>query len=122
MPTISIRVSDGQKIELEGRSASYGGNVSEYIKDVLFRKQHQALEGILHRLDDLSAQVSRVAARPADTGTAASSAPSAAMQEMLILLRMSLQPNAMRAARAELERLKIEPWEPTSTAKGDRRG
>jgi hypothetical protein len=122
MPTISIRVSDAQKIELEGRSASYGGNVSEYIKDVLFGKQHQALEGILHRLDDLSAQVSRVAARPANTETAASSDPSVAMQEMLILLRMSLQPNAMRAARAELERLKIEQWEPTSTAKGDSRG
>lgn len=123
MPTISIRVSDAQKIELEERSASYGGNVSDYVKDALFGAGHERGREVLARLDDLAAQVSRVSARPGSAVAASSSDQSIAMlSEALILLRMSLKPDAMRAARGELERLKIESWEPTATAKENNRG
>ena len=123
MPTISIRVSDAQKIELEERSASYGGNVSDYVKDALFGTGQERGREILTRLDELAEQVSRVSGRPASAAPASSSDQTTAMlSEALILLRMSLKPDAMRAARGELERLKIEPWEPAGANKENNRG
>lgn len=112
MPTISIRVSDAQKIELEERSASYGGNVSDYVKDALFGTGQERGREVLTRLDELAEQIARASNRPASTTPAASSEQSITMlSELLILLRMSLKPDALRAARGELDRLKIAPWE-----------
>ncbi|WP_155637799.1 hypothetical protein [Burkholderia stagnalis] len=123
MPTISIRLSDAQKIELEERSASYGGNVSDYVKDALFGTGQERGREILARLDELAEQVSRASGRPARGAPSAPSDETKVMlSEALILLRMSLRPEAMRAARAELERLKIEPWEPADAAKENNRG
>lgn len=119
MPTISIRLTDAQKIELEERSASYGGNVSDYVKDALFGTGQERGREILNRLDELAEQVSRASRRPSPSDTGSPSDQTITMlSEVLILLRMSLPANAMRAARGELERLKIESWEPQENGRG----
>ena len=123
MLTISIRVMDAQKIELEERSASYGGNVTNYLKDLLFGSGQERSREVLTRLDELADRVSRLSSRPANAAPAVSSDQTTAMlSEALILLRMSLKPDAMRSARGELDRLKIVPWEPTGTDKENNRG
>ncbi|EIY0396102.1 hypothetical protein ML565_004549, partial [Escherichia coli] len=49
MPSISLRVTEEQKIDLEYRSE---GNVSEYIKQQLFGQKESASE-VIARLDKL---------------------------------------------------------------------
>ena len=49
MPSISLRVTEAQKIDLEYRSE---GNVSEYIKQQLFGQKESASE-VIARLDKL---------------------------------------------------------------------
>ena len=118
MPTVGIRITDAQKIELEERSAHFSGNVSEYVKGVLFGPGHSDAQEILARLDELSAQVVRVQAR--STGREhAQRADLATMMlsELLILTRMSMSPDKMRAARGELDRLEIETWVPSLKGK-----
>ncbi|SAL82383.1 hypothetical protein AWB74_06250 [Caballeronia arvi] len=111
MPTICIRVTEAQKVELEERSVRFEGNVSEYIKDSLFGDRNRE---VLARLDVLGELVASVSALQTG-GKFVQSEPSTTMlAEALILLRMSLSPEKLRSARAELDRLKIESWEPSS--------
>ena len=108
MPTICIRVTEPQKVELEERSARFDGNVSEYIKDSLFGEPNRE---VLDRLDVLDELVASVAGLQSG-GKPVQSEPSTIMlAEALILLRMSLSPEKLRASRAELDRLKIESWQ-----------
>ncbi|WP_175983018.1 hypothetical protein [Caballeronia zhejiangensis] len=110
MPTICIRVTEAQKVELEERSVRFDGNVSEYIKDSLFGDRNRE---VLARLDVLGELVASVSARQTGGKTMQSDASTTMLAEALILLRMSLSPEKLRAARAELDRLKIESWEPS---------
>ncbi len=110
MPTICIRVTEAQKVELEERSVRFDGNVSVYIKDSLFGGRNRE---VLTRLDELGDLMSGAFALQGSGDKSPHSEQSASMlAEALILLRMSLSPEKLRAARAELDRLKIESWEP----------
>jgi hypothetical protein len=113
MPTISVRVSDAQKFELEERSARYSGNVSDYIKDALFGSRNEQANEILSRLDELTDYVSRLSnGSLGGRETQVADRSSTMLMEVLILLRMALPPDKIRGARAELDRLDIPSWEP----------
>lgn len=109
MPTICIRVTEAQKVELEERSVRFDGNVSEYIKDTLFGNPNREVMARLDVFGELLASVSALQTRsrltPQDLSVDM-------LAEALILLRMSLSPEKLRAARAELDRLKIGTWSP----------
>ncbi|SAL81268.1 hypothetical protein [Caballeronia telluris] len=115
MPTICIRVTEAQKLELEERSVRFDGNVSEYIKDSLFGDRNRE---VLSRLDVLGELVASVSALQTREKPIQSEQSTAMLAEALILLRMSLSPEKLRAARAELDRLKIESWEPQENRRG----
>jgi hypothetical protein len=102
VPTVGIRVTDAQKIELEDRSARIGSNVSEYIKDVLFGQQ-DTLHQILQRLEGIS---------PPTTGAPATSSAhvESMLAEMLLLMRFTVKPDTKRQVHAELERLGLPVW------------
>nr|WP_015647626.1 hypothetical protein [Pseudomonas sp. GLE121]AGL12871.1 mobilization protein C [Pseudomonas sp. GLE121] len=99
MPTISLRVSDSQKIELEERSS---GNVSDYIKAQLFDKPdpHTMLETILHRLEKGSVQESPSAGTDDKTMSI--------LMEVLQLMRFTVKPETKEKAQAEVERLGLK--------------
>lgn len=115
MPTICIRVTEAQKLELEERSVRFDGNVSEYIKDSLFGERNRE---VLARLDALGELVASVQALQSGVKPVQSGQSTAMLAEALILLRMSLSPEKLRAARAELDRLKIESWELQENRRG----
>ncbi|OXC78024.1 hypothetical protein [Caballeronia sordidicola] len=105
MPTISFRVTDSQKIELEARS---DGNVSDYVKSVLFDQQ-ATLNQILQRLP--SAQ----SVQPQDTRSAFDHTnPNIEniLAEVLMLLRFTVKPDSKRSVHAELNRLGLPLWHP----------
>ncbi|GAB5097486.1 hypothetical protein [Caballeronia sp. HLA56] len=112
MPTISIRLNDAQKIELEERSARHDGNVSEYIKYALFGKGHESGRELLSRLDELTDTLSRLSHSGRDESYAEPDLTAHMLIEILMLLRMALPPDKIRSARAELDRLDIRSWEP----------
>lgn len=113
MPTISIRLNDAQRIELEERSARHNGNVSEYIKYALFGKGHESGQEVLTRLDELADAMLRFPNTGRDEAVPGRSDLAATMlMEVLLLLRMALPPEKIRSARAELDRLAIPSWEP----------
>ncbi|MDR5785252.1 hypothetical protein P9281_01575 [Caballeronia sp. LP003] len=113
MPTISIRLNDAQKIELEERSARHDGNVSEYIKFALFGKGHENGQEVLLRLDELADAMLRSSSARDEPGAAHPDSAATMLMEVLMLLRMALPPEKIRSARAELDRLAIPSWEPT---------
>ncbi|HCL3992451.1 TPA: hypothetical protein N2C09_005545 [Pseudomonas aeruginosa] len=105
MPTISFRVSEAQKIEVEERAQ---GDVSEYVRKVLFEHfdQEDALHQILDRLDE----------RPAGGDPATGEIDPAVMAiqlELLLLMRSVAKPDTLREAQAEVERLGFKVWEST---------
>lgn len=106
---ICIRVSEAQKLELEERSVRFEGNVSEYIKDALFGDRNRE---VLARLDVLGELLASVSAHQTGGKQGQSDQSAPMLAEILILLRMSLSPDKLRSARAELDRLKIGSWEP----------
>lgn len=99
MPTISLRVSESQKIELEERS---NGNVSDYIKAQLFERPdpHAMLESVLHKLEKDSPQDSHSA------GMDDRSLPM--LMEILQLMRFTVKPEVKEKAQAEVERLGLK--------------
>lgn len=118
MANIGIRLTEAQRIELEERSARFGGSISDYVKSVLFGGQYSQTQEILHRLDELESKIATAQSR---TSTALSPARSDTammmLSELVILMRMSIPPDKMRGARAELDRLQVHTWEPEAPTK-----
>jgi hypothetical protein len=103
LPTISFRVTDAQKIELEARS---DGNVSDYVKSVLFDRQG-TLNQILQRLPT----VQNVQAQNAGTAfDHTNPAIENILAEVLMLLRFTVKPDSKRSVHAELNRLGVQLW------------
>lgn len=99
MPTISLRVSESQKIELEERS---NGNVSDYIKAQLFDRPdpHAMLETVLQQLEKGS---------PQDTPSGAPGEKTLPiLVEILQLMRFTVKPEVKEKAQAEVERLGLK--------------
>lgn len=96
MPTISLRVSESQKIELEERS---NGNVSDYIKAQLFDRPdpHAMLETVLQQLEKGSTQETKSGAPGEKTLPI--------LVEILQLMRFTVKPEVKEKAQAEVERL-----------------
>lgn len=99
MPTISLRVSESQKIELEERS---NGNVSDYIKAQLFDRPdpHAMLETVLQQLEKGAPQ--EMASGTADAKSLA------ILVEILQLMRFTVKPEVKEKAQAEVERLGLK--------------
>jgi hypothetical protein len=105
LPTISFRVTDTQKIELEARS---DGNVSDYVKGVLFDQQG-TLNQILQRLSPAQSGQTH------DAGTAFDHTNpdiENILAEVLMLLRFTVKPDSKRSVHAELNRLGLPLWHP----------
>lgn len=101
MPTISLRVTEEQKIDLEYRSE---GNVSEYIKQQLFGQKESASE-VIARLDKLlerSSSEQQAAGRDRYI--------EAMLIEVLLILRQVSKADAQKVAGGEIRRLGLEPW------------
>ncbi|MDR5826269.1 hypothetical protein P9250_00170 [Caballeronia sp. LP006] len=114
MPTISLRLSESQKIELEERSSRHEGNVSDYIKHALFGEAQDQRQALIAQLDELTLSVSKMSSHSQSRSASDDIEPSSHMlMEILILLRMALPPDKLRGARAELDRLHIRSWQPT---------
>lgn len=105
MPTISFRVTDAQKIELEARS---DGNVSDYVKSVLFDQQG-TLNQILQRLSPAQGSQTHEG-EPAFHHT--NPDIENIMAEVLMLLRFTVKPDSKRSVQAELNRLGVPLWHP----------
>ncbi|EAS6049044.1 hypothetical protein EA888_23470 [Salmonella enterica] len=101
MPTISLRVTEAQKIDLEFRSE---GNVSDYIKQQLFGQKESASE-VISRLDKLLE-------RPVTEHQAAGRDRyiEAMLIEVLLILRQVSKADAQKVAGGEIRRLGLEPW------------
>ena len=100
MPSISLRVTEAQKIDLEYRSE---GNVSEYIKQQLFGQKESASE-VIARLDKLlkrSSSEQQAAGRDRYI--------EAMLIEVLLILQVS-KADAQKVAGGEIRRLGLEPW------------
>lgn len=99
MPTISLRVSESQKIELEERS---NGNVSDYIKAQLFDRPdpYAMLETVLQQLEKGAPQ--EMASGTADAKSLA------ILVEILQLMRFTVKPEVKEKAQAEVERLGLK--------------
>ncbi|RMM69931.1 hypothetical protein [Pseudomonas savastanoi] len=99
MPTISLRVSESQKIELEERST---GNVSDYIKAQLFDRPdpHAMLETVLQHLEKEAPQRA--------TGRGASDQSLPMLMEILQLMRFTVKPEVKEKAQAEVERMGLK--------------
>ncbi|QIE30382.1 hypothetical protein [Caballeronia sp. SBC2] len=105
MPTISFRVTDAQKLELEARS---DGNVSDYVKSVLFDTQG-TLNQILERLSPAQSGQTRDPVRGFDhTNPDIENI----LAEVLMLLRFTVKPDSKRSVHAELNRLGVPLWHP----------
>ncbi|HBV4265961.1 TPA: hypothetical protein MDW71_005254 [Klebsiella pneumoniae] len=101
MPTISLRVTDEQKVDLEYRSE---GNVSDYIKQQLFGEKENIGE-VLSRLDAL---LSRPHTEQQNGGR--DLYIEAIMIEVLMILRQVSKADAQKVAGGEIRRLGLEPW------------
>jgi hypothetical protein len=99
VPTISLRVSESQKIELEERS---NGNVSDYIKAQLFDRPdpHAMLETVLQQIDKGATKP------PTQTESDEQSLP--ILVEILQLMRFTVKPEVKEKAQAEVERLGLK--------------
>lgn len=111
MPAITFKCSDAEKEELEARS---NGNVSRYVKQVLFSQM--AREDDLAHLVDL---VEKLAQRHGDDDE---SAPPGGIDqvllgmvaELLLIMRDSAKVDAVQKAKAELTRAGLPVWQPKS--------
>ncbi len=103
MATISFRVTDAQKVELEERS---NGNVSDYVKSVLFERQ-DVLNQILDRLE---LGTGRHESTSSDARKIEASELQSMLAEALMLLRFTVKPDTKRAVHAELNRLGQSIW------------
>lgn len=111
MPAITFKCTAAQKDELEARS---NGNVSQYIKDVLFG--HMSREDELAHLVEMVERIGNTA--PAEGESPRASGLDLATQgmliEMLLLMRTAVKPNAQREAQAEVDRLGLPVWQSKS--------
>ncbi|MFP1771044.1 hypothetical protein ACLEDK_16850 [Lonsdalea quercina] len=113
MPTISLRVTDAQKIDLEYRS---DGNVSEYIKQQLFGQKNSVTEAIT-RLDRL---LERSPLEKQSTGR--DRYIDAILIEVLMILRQVSKADAQKIAGGEIRRLGLEPWSTELAQKREEEG
>ena len=100
MPSISLRVTEAQKIDLEYRSE---GNISEYIKQQLGQKE--SASEVIARLDKLlerSSSEQQAAGRDRYI--------EAMLIEVLLILRQVSKADAQKVAGGEIRRLGLEPW------------
>lgn len=116
MPTVSFRVTEAQKNELEERSE---GNVSDYVKGVLFREfEHQdALDTILKRLESLPSNTAPAGKVSAELDPSAR----AILIELLLLMRLTVKPDNKREAQSEVERIGFQVWD-SGEEKGGKNG
>jgi len=105
LPTISFRVTDAQKLELEARS---DGNVSDYVKSVLFDTQG-TLNQILERLSPAPSGQTR---DPVTGFDHTNPDIENILAEVLMLLRFTVKPDSKRSVHAELNRLGVQLWHP----------
>jgi len=100
VPTITFRCSEAEKIQLSERAE---GNVSEFVRDYLFRQidQETMLESILQRLDQPSKKVQA-------EGSGLDKESKSMLLELLLLMRMSVNPDRKIEAQEELQRLGYE--------------
>lgn len=111
MPAITFKCSDAEKEELEARS---NGNVSRYVKQVLF--------GQMAREDDLAHLVDLVEKLLQQSGGDGQSAPSGStdpvllgmVAELLMIMRLSAKPDAVQGAKSELTRAGLPVWQTRS--------
>jgi len=103
VPTITVRCTEAQKIELEDRAA---GDLSAYVRRQLFEKieYEKTLQTILSRLED---QPGKAGA----SGHTDSPLVLAMLMELVLLLRTASKPEAKKEAWAEVERLGFTVWE-----------
>jgi len=106
MPIMNFRVSDPEKAELEARGR---GNTSKYIRDRLFGaiEDHDLLHRMLDRLE-----------HGGEGQPFAAALELSMLTELLLLMRLSVKPDAMKQAQAEVERLGLQVW---SSQAGSRR-
>jgi hypothetical protein len=116
VPTVSFRVTEAQKKELEARSE---GNVSDYVKGVLFREfEHQdALHTILEKLDSQPTNGAPAAKAIVELDPSAR----AILIELLLLMRLTVKPDNKREAQSEVERIGYQAWD-SGEEKGGRYG
>ena len=108
MANIGIRLTEAQRTELEERSAPFGGNITEYVKSVLFLQQ-DALGQILMRLDT---PAQGTGATPAAGVTLDARDVEGMLVEIVLLMRVAAKPETRKQAWAELERLGLPVWSP----------
>ena len=101
MPTITFRCTEAEYIELHDRA---GGNMTRYLKDLVFGQidQKNALEAILQRLDSAPGQQAQ--------GSDLDGQTRAIFVEILLLMRGTVKPATKREAQAEVERLGMDVW------------
>lgn len=111
MPTITFKVTESQKIELE-RAA--GGQLSEYVRRSIFSQveDDRMNEVILDQLASLSRQVEGIRSESASSigpvGSREVIPPPEVMGmmvEILLMLRHALDDKTMRFAQAEVSRI-----------------
>lgn len=120
---IRVRCTRAERIELEERAE---GDISKYVRRLLFAEEGQALSNIERRLDELVEAVQSGASRAPREGeevreragsAQADTETSGMLLELLLLLRMSASRTNMQAAQAEVERQGLPVFEDRKTNK-----
>lgn len=108
MPTVTIRVTEAQKAELEARS---GGSTSEYVRSQLFGEQ-AGLEAVLDRIDHLADDIAegRLLPELSEPRETSSGSLEPMLMEILLMLRAMAKPETMRGAQKEVRRRGFMPW------------
>lgn len=111
MPAITFKCSDAEKEELEARS---NGNVSRYVKQVLFGQM--AREDDLAHLVDLVEKLLQQSSREGDSTPSSGTDPVllGMVAELLMIMRLSAKPEALQGAKSELTRAGLPVWQTRS--------
>lgn len=107
---IRVRCTRAERIEIEERAE---GDISKYVRRLLFDEQSQALSNIDRRIDELTELVQAQASPGARKGeeirepkqaTGPDPVTQGMLLEVLMLLRMTASRTNMQTAQAEVER------------------
>jgi hypothetical protein len=114
---IRVRCTRAERIEIEERAE---GDISKYVRRLLFDEQSQALSNIDRRLDELTELVQSQAStvtrkgeeiREPGQATGADPVTQGMLLELLMLLRMTASQPNKQAAQAEVERQGLPVFE-----------
>lgn len=111
MPAITFKCSDAEKEELEARS---NGNVSRYVKQILFGQMARE-DDLAHLVDLVERLVHRSGSDDESTPTVGTDQVLLGMvAELLLIMRDSAKVDAVQKAKAELNRAGLPVWQSNS--------